>query len=43
MPGKEIKAVEITHIYGAKEAHEVILRSIDDYKEKFKEHLTEKI
>ena len=43
MPGKEIKAVEITHIYGAKEAHEVILRSIEDYKEKFKEHLSEKI
>jgi inorganic pyrophosphatase len=39
MPGLEKKAVEITHIYGATEAHEVILRSIEDYKEKFKEHL----
>ena len=38
MPGKEVKVVEITHTYGAKEAHEVILRSIEDYKQKFKEH-----
>lgn len=36
MPGQENKAVEITHTYGVKEAHEVILRSVEDYKAKFK-------
>ncbi|MDP3555830.1 MAG: inorganic pyrophosphatase [Bacteroidota bacterium] len=39
MPGQENKAVEITHTYGSKEAHEVILRSITDYKTKFKDYL----
>lgn len=39
MPGHENKAVEITHTYGAAEAHEVILRSIADYNTKFKSHL----
>lgn len=39
MPGQEIKTVQIIHTYGAKEAHEVILKSMEDYKEKFKEHL----
>jgi inorganic pyrophosphatase len=39
MPGQENKAVEITHTYGAAEAHEVILRSMDDYSAKFKSHL----
>lgn len=39
MPGQENKAVEITHTYGAKDAHEVILRSIEDYNSKFKSHL----
>ena len=36
MPGQENKAVEITHTYGTAEAHEVILRSIEDYSTKFK-------
>ncbi len=39
MPGQEKKAVEITHTYGAAEAHEVILRSIADYDVKFRSHL----
>ena len=39
MPGHENKAVEITHIYGCKEAQEVILRSIKDYNETFRSHL----
>lgn len=36
MPGQENKAVEITHTYGTKEAHEVILRSIEDYNNNFR-------
>lgn len=40
MPGHEKKAVEITHVYGREEAQEVILRSMKDYSEKFKTHLT---
>ena len=39
MPGQENKAVEITHTYGSVEAHEVILRSIEDYNTVFKSHL----
>lgn len=39
MPGHENKAVEITHTYGADEAREVILRSMEDYNAKFKSHL----
>ena len=39
MPGQENKAVEITHTYGAVEAHEVIRRSIKDYEKKFKSYL----
>jgi hypothetical protein len=39
MPGQENKAVEITHTYGAIEAHEVIRRSIKDYNKKFRSHL----
>jgi inorganic pyrophosphatase len=39
MPGMENKAVEITHTYGAKEAHEVIVRSMKDYDNKYKSHL----
>lgn len=39
MPGQENKAVEITDTYGAAEAHEVILRSMKDYENKFKSHL----
>jgi len=32
MPGEEVHTVEITHIYGKSEAHEVIRRSMYDYK-----------
>lgn len=39
MPGQENKAVEITHTYGAIEAHEVILKSIADYNIKFRSHM----
>ncbi len=39
MPGQENKAVEITHVYGREEAHEVILRSIKDYNNTYKSHL----
>jgi inorganic pyrophosphatase len=39
MPGQENKAVEITHTYGANEAHEVIRRSIKDYNKKFRSHM----
>ncbi|MBL7919653.1 MAG: inorganic pyrophosphatase [Bacteroidia bacterium] len=39
MPGQENKAVEITHTYGVVDAHEVILRSIEDYNSKFRSHL----
>jgi inorganic pyrophosphatase len=31
MPGEAARVVEITHVYGREEAHEVIRRSIDDY------------
>lgn len=34
MPGLDNEA-EITHIYGIEEAHEVIIRSMNDYKTKF--------
>jgi inorganic pyrophosphatase len=36
MPGSEIKPVEITHTYDSEEAKEVILKSINDYKEYIK-------
>lgn len=39
MPGQENKAVEITHTYGAVEAHEVIRRSQEDYNVKYRSHL----
>lgn len=39
MPGQENKAVEITQVYGAEEAFEVIRRSTEDYKNKFKSYL----
>jgi inorganic pyrophosphatase len=39
MPGQENKAVEITHTYGADEAHEVIRCSIKDYNRKYRSHL----
>jgi len=39
MPGQESKAVEITHIYGREEAHEVIRRSIRDYDNSYRSHL----
>ncbi len=32
MPGLESRVIEITHTYGREEAHEVIRRSIEDYK-----------
>lgn len=35
MPDQENKQVEITHVYNKFEAHEVIIRSLDDYKNKF--------
>ena len=34
MPGKQ-KDVEITHIFGVEEAHEIIKRSMEDYHHKF--------
>lgn len=34
LPGRESK-VEITHVFGIEEAHEVIRRSMDDYHHKF--------
>lgn len=39
MPGQENKAVEITHTYGAEEAHEVIRRSVEDYNTRYRSHL----
>ena len=32
MPGVENRIIEITQTYGRSEAHEVILRSCEDYK-----------
>lgn len=34
MPGKE-KHIEITHTYGVEEAHEILERSISDYRQRF--------
>jgi inorganic pyrophosphatase len=34
-PGSSQAAIEITHVYGAAEAHEVVRRSSEDYREKF--------
>jgi len=34
-PGGEAASIEITHVYGAAEAREVIVRSAEDYREKF--------
>ncbi|MDO9510859.1 MAG: inorganic pyrophosphatase [Bacteroidales bacterium] len=35
IPGHDKRNAEITHVYGMEEAHEVILRSMQDYKLKF--------
>jgi inorganic pyrophosphatase len=35
IPGAESNLVEITHVYGAEEAHEVIRKSQEDYRIKF--------
>lgn len=35
LPSDEKRAVQVSHIYGRDEAHEVIRRSIEDYREKF--------
>jgi inorganic pyrophosphatase len=35
IPGAESNSVEITHVYGAEEAHEVIRRSLEDYRNMF--------
>jgi inorganic pyrophosphatase len=35
IPGAESNSVEITHVYGAEEAHEVIRRSLEDYTNMF--------
>lgn len=35
LPGKENRDVEITHVFGKDEAHEIIERSIEDYQTKF--------
>jgi inorganic pyrophosphatase len=34
-PGSTTPNCEITHVYGAEEAREVVVRSIDDYQERF--------
>ncbi|HML83618.1 MAG TPA: inorganic diphosphatase, partial [Bacteroidales bacterium] len=34
LPGEK-RNVEITHVYGTEEAHEVIRRSMEDYRHKF--------
>ncbi|NVO18075.1 MAG: inorganic pyrophosphatase [Bacteroidetes bacterium] len=34
LPGLDLK-VEITHVFGKEEAHEIILRSMDDYRQRF--------
>lgn len=39
MPGQDTKAVEITHVYGREEAHEVINRSRRDYDNTYRSHL----
>ncbi len=39
MPGQTDKTVEITHVYGAAEAQEVIRRSLIDYDNQFRSHL----
>jgi inorganic pyrophosphatase len=36
MPGQENKAVEITNIYGKREAQQVIVKSMNDYKKHFR-------
>lgn len=35
MPGQDKRNAEVTHVYGIDEAHEVIRRSMEDYKLKF--------
>jgi inorganic pyrophosphatase len=35
MPGAAVRKAEITHVYGAAEAMEVILCSLDDYRDRF--------
>jgi inorganic pyrophosphatase len=39
IPGTDNTHVEITHVYGAAEAHKVILASIRDYNENYRSHL----
>jgi len=39
IPGAGASAVEITHLYGREEAHEVIRRSLQDYDNTFRSHL----
>jgi inorganic pyrophosphatase len=34
-PDSDTPTCEITHVYGRAEAHEVVLRSMADYKERF--------
>lgn len=38
IPGSETPTCEITNVYGAQEAHEVIRKSIQDYKAKFSKY-----
>lgn len=35
IPGQDSRIVEITNIYGREEAHEVIMRSMDDYRSSY--------
>ena len=35
MPGAQVKKAEITHVYGAAEAMEVIQCSLEDYRSRF--------
>ena len=35
IPGQEERNVEITHVFGAEEAHEIIRRSMEDYRTRF--------
>ena len=39
IPGADNVHVEITHIYGAAEAQEVILASLQDYTENYRSHM----
>ena len=35
MPGAEPRLTEITHLYGAAEAREVVRHSLEDYRRRF--------